>query len=191
MKKNIGKKNALYPMPIAIVGTEAEGKPTFLTIAHVGIMDHTTLSISSGKIHYSNQWIKKNGTLSINIPSMDMAEKMDYVGTVSGAKVDKTGVFETVKGALEGAPLIKDAPISIECKVIDVYDRPEFDVFICSIENTYVKDEVLTNGKIDYAKVDPILYDMPMFGYWHLGARAYDAYRLSKGMRDADKAAEE
>lgn len=191
MKKNIGKKNALYPMPIAIVGTEAEGKPTFLTIAHVGIMDHTTLSISSGKIHYSNQWIKKNGTLSINIPSMDMAEKMDYVGTVSGAKVDKSGVFETVKGALEGAPLIKDAPISIECKVIDVYDRPEFDVFICSIENTYVKDEVLTNGKIDYAKVDPILYDMPMFGYWHLGERAYDAYRLSKGMRDADKAAEE
>lgn len=187
MKNSIGKKNALYPMPTVIVGTEVKGKPNFLTIAHVGIMDHQTLSISAGKIHYSNQWIKKNGTLSINIPSVEMAKQMDYVGTVSGANTDKSKVFKTVKGTLNGAPLIEDAPISIECKVIDIYDRPEFDVFICSIENTYVKEDILTDGKIDFAKVKPVLYDMPMFDYWNLGDRLGRAYLLSKDMREADK----
>ena len=161
MKQNLGTPNALYPMPVVIVGCEAEGKSNFNTIAHVGIVDHTTLSISMGKIHYSNQFIKRNRTLSVNLPSSEMLERVDYVGMVSGKKADKSGVFKTFSGTLKGAPLMEEAPLAMECEVIDVYDRPEFDVFIVRIAGTYCDESAMTDGKIDYAKVKPFFYDGP------------------------------
>jgi hypothetical protein len=51
----MGPVNALYPMPATLVGATVNGKPNFLTVAHVGILNRGTpryLSfISSGKIH--------------------------------------------------------------------------------------------------------------------------------------------
>lgn len=97
-----------------------------------------------------------------------MLEKMNYVGSVSGADTDKSKVFESEYGELKGAPMVKDAPVSMECEVIDIYDRPEFDIFIVRIVNTYAREDVLTDGKIDYTKVRPIL-DAPLSGYFQIG----------------------
>ena len=179
MKTDIGKVNALYPMPTVIVGTETdEGKPNYIAIAHVGIMGLDVISICSGKKHFSNIWIKKNMTLSVNIPSEDMLEKTDLVGSVSGHDTDKSEVFTAVRGELPAAPLIEEAPVSMECRVIDIYDRKTHDVFICQVVNTYAKDEVLTDGRIDFSKVRPIYYDMPTFSYWGIGPRIGKAHRL-------------
>ncbi len=192
-KINLGAKNALYPMPTVIVGTETdEGKPTFIAIAHVGILDHNTVSVSMGKGHYSNQWIRKNRTLSINLPSTAMAEDTDFVGTISGKDTDKSGVFSVFYGELRGAPLITDAPIGMECEVIDVYDRPEFDVFVCRVTGTYANEEVLLeDGKIDYKAADPIFYEMQQFHYWSLGDKVERAYQVKRSKeRLAREAAE-
>ncbi len=192
-KVSLGAVNALYPMPTVIVGTETdEGKATFIAIAHVGILDHNTISISMGKGHYSNQWIKKNKTLSINLPSADMAEDTDFVGTISGKDADKSGVFETFRGTLPGAPLIRNAPIGMECEVIDIYDRPEFDVFVCKVGNTYASEDVLTeNNKIDYKAVDPIFYEMQQFCYWSLGEKIDRAYQVKRSKERLKREAEE
>lgn len=64
MKKNIGAINILYPVPIVIIGTEIAGKPNYITVANIGIIDYSTVSISLGKNQYSNQGIKKNGMRS-------------------------------------------------------------------------------------------------------------------------------
>ena len=37
MKIELGAQNCLYPMPTTLVGATVEGKPNFITIAHVGI----------------------------------------------------------------------------------------------------------------------------------------------------------
>jgi flavin reductase (DIM6/NTAB) family NADH-FMN oxidoreductase RutF len=171
MKRNLGAVNALYPMPIVIVGTEVDGKTNYNAIAHVGIVDHNTLSVSMGKIHYSNRGIKQNRTLSINLVSSEMIEKMSYVGSVSGADTDKSQVFENFHGSLTGAPMVKEASICMECEVIHILDRPEFDVFIVKIVNTYCEEAVITDGHVDYARVESIFYDMPSFGYWKLGEK--------------------
>jgi len=128
MKRNLGAVNALYPTPVVIVGTEVNGKANYINIAHVGSIDMRTLSLSMGKTHHSNKGIKENMTLSINIPSEDMVVKVDYVGFVSGANQDKSDVFESFSGELKGAPMIKDCPICMECKVITIVDMPNLDV---------------------------------------------------------------
>ena len=38
----IGPVNALYPMPATLVGATVSGKPNFLAVARVGILNHGT-----------------------------------------------------------------------------------------------------------------------------------------------------
>jgi len=63
----------------------------------------------------------------------------DYCGTVSGAKVDKSGVFEYHLGEA-GTPVIEKSPLVMECEVIDTYQIDNFNNYICSISHTYVND---------------------------------------------------
>jgi flavin reductase (DIM6/NTAB) family NADH-FMN oxidoreductase RutF len=51
------------------VGGNVNGKPNYITIAHVGIMDLGSISLGMGKIHYTHAGIKENGAFNVNIPS--------------------------------------------------------------------------------------------------------------------------
>ena len=56
MKTRIGSMNALYPMPVVLVGTLVKGTPNFITVAHVGILNANAphlVSIGLGKVHFS------------------------------------------------------------------------------------------------------------------------------------------
>ncbi len=98
MKSKLGAKNCLYPLPTVLVGANVGGKPNYITIAHVGIMDPGSVSLGMNKVHYTNIGIKETGTFSINIPSVDMVQETDYCGLVSGKNVNKAKIFETFYG---------------------------------------------------------------------------------------------
>jgi flavin reductase (DIM6/NTAB) family NADH-FMN oxidoreductase RutF len=129
MKKEIGAVNCLYPLPATLVGANVYGKPNYVTIAHVGIMDLTSVSLGMGKAHYTNAGIKATGTFSINIPSVKMVKETDYCGLVSGNKKDKAAFFKTFYGKLKTAPMIEECPINMECELMKTVDFPNHDVF--------------------------------------------------------------
>ncbi|MBV1821376.1 flavin reductase family protein [Clostridium cochlearium] len=169
-KKNIGGVFALYPTPIGIIGTEVNGKVNWINIAHLGVVGMDKIMLSMHKSHYSNQGIRENKTASVNLVTKDMIIEADYVGMVSGHKVDKSKVFEYFYGKLKAAPLIKSAVISMECELVDIYETEEEDNFILKVINTYVDDNVLNaNGTIDYSKVKPLLFEMPTKSYLEPG----------------------
>ena len=101
MKVELGAKNCLYPLPTTLAGANVSGKPNYITIAHVGIMDLGSISLGMSKRHYTNTGIKENGTFSVNIPSTEMVEMTDYFGLVSGREVDKAARVTTFYGELE------------------------------------------------------------------------------------------
>ncbi|MBK5093622.1 MAG: NADPH-flavin oxidoreductase, partial [Actinobacteria bacterium] len=41
-------------MPVTLVGANVQGKPNYITIAHVGIIDFSRLPPSMGKTHYTH-----------------------------------------------------------------------------------------------------------------------------------------
>ena len=49
--KAIGPVNALYPMPTTLVGATVNGKPNFLAVAHVGIMNHAGQGVPRRRRH--------------------------------------------------------------------------------------------------------------------------------------------
>ncbi|MGM9743113.1 MAG: flavin reductase, partial [Candidatus Cryptobacteroides sp.] len=168
-KKNIGSKLALYPEPLTVVGAEVEGKVNWLIVAHTGIIGHDRILVSMSKSHYTNQGIRKTGKLSVNLVSREMLPKADYVGSVSGASVDKSDVFEYHWGE-NGTPVIDASPLTMECNVEDIYETKGFDNFICSIANTYASPEVLdSKGKLDYARLKPVLFEFPTYSYLTTG----------------------
>lgn len=169
MKKNIGSALALYPTPAVVVGTMNEEKPTWTLVAHVGIIGHDRILISLASAHYINQFIKKGHKLSVNIVDEGMLPETDYVGSVSGDKVDKSKVFEYELGEA-GTPIIRKAPLTMECSVVDVYNTQGFESFICSIDNTYVEEEHLNEaGKINYNTLKPVLFEFPTYEYLKTG----------------------
>ena len=176
----------LYPTPTTIVATVVDGKVNFLTIAHVGIMNFGKpeyISISPNKIHHSNTGIKEHGTFSVNIPGEDLIKETDYVGIISGKKNDKSAVFETFSGELENAPMIERCPINMECRLYKTVDFPKHDLFIGEIVETYVDEEVETDGKVDFAKVKPLLFDMPQAHYWKLGDKIAKCWNVGKELK--------
>lgn len=186
MKKTLGGINALYPTPTVIVGAVVEGKPNFITIAHIGIVNHATphlISLSLGKPHHTNPGIREHREFSVNIPGENLVVETDYVGIVSGKKVDKSRIFELFYGQLKHAPMISACPVCMECRLYDTYDTPTHDLFIGEIVETHADEAVLTEGKIDIAKVRPLLFDMNSVKYWSLGGPLAGCWNAGKQMK--------
>ena len=69
-----------------------------------------------------------------------------------------------------GVPMIKDAPVVMECSVEDIYETRGFESFICTIDNTYAEEAVLTpEGKLNYHALKPVLFEMPTYEYLRTG----------------------
>jgi len=171
MQKDIGSVMGLYPMPATVVGVVNEDRVNFLTIAHVGVVEHGTLLVSIDKAHeFSDAAIKKNGVLSVSLINQDMMVAADYCGIAKGTKTDKSGVFKYHFGELEKAPILDDAPVSMECKVINQIEVGNFTNYILKPVHTYVQEECLNEkGKIDYEKVSPVLFEFQSAQYLSTG----------------------
>lgn len=168
-KKSIGSLLALYPKPLTVVGAEVGGKVNWLIVGHTGIIGHDRILVSMSKSHYTNQGIRESKKLSINLVSREMLPKADYVGSVSGASVDKSQVFAYHWGK-NGTPVIDASPLTMECNVVDIFETDGFDNFICSVTNTYATPDVLDNdGKLDYTKLKPVLFEFPTYSYLATG----------------------
>ena len=165
MKKNLGSVLGLYPTPVTVVGTMIGDNPNWLLVAHIGIIGHDRIMISCAKPHFSNQWIKETRKVSVNLIDQALLPKADYVGTVSGSKVDKSNVFDFEMGDA-GTPIITQSPLVMECSVVDLYETATFDNFILKIDNTYAEENIINgDGKIDYDTFKPLFFEMPSYKY--------------------------
>jgi flavin reductase (DIM6/NTAB) family NADH-FMN oxidoreductase RutF len=180
MKIELGAKNCLYPLPTVLVGALVNDKPNYAAIAHVGIMEPNAVSLGMNKIHYTNKGIMANKTFSINIPSTKQVKETDYCGIVSGRNKSKADMFKTFFGKLKTAPMIEECSINMECELVKIIDFPNHDIFIGKIAATHCDEVVLTEGAVDFEKVQPILFVMNDRSYWSLGKKLAEAWSVGK-----------
>ena len=180
MKEKLGAVNALYPTPTVLVGATVDGKPNFITIAHVGIMTHSHISLGMGKGHHTNAGIKENKTFSVCMPSEDLVVETDYCGIMSGKKTDKATVFDIFYGELKTAPMIQQCKVCMECRLDRTIDFPTHDVFVGEIVQTYADESVLSDGKVDVSKLKPLLFDMNSRKYWSMGDEIAKCWNVGK-----------
>ena len=181
-KVETGIRNISYPMPISILGAKVGDKVNFLTVAFFSVVSLKPPHILAalGKSHYTNIGIRETGVFSINIPSVSMAEATDYCGMVSGKQVDKSAVFDVFYGKVDKAPMIKDCPYNLECKLIQTVDLPSDDLFIGEVIAAYSDNRYLTDGVPDMTKINPLILSMPQMTYLSLGSSVGKAWNMGK-----------
>ncbi|MFC1957228.1 flavin reductase family protein [Chloroflexota bacterium] len=161
-KVTLGPKTLIYPMPSFLVGANVDDKPNFMAVAWSGIVNSRPPMISVALQHhrYTYRGVKQNSTFSVNVPSVDLLKETDYCGARSGSEVDKVEVcqFKVFYGKLSSAPLIEQCPVNLECKVVHILDLGTHSLIVGSIEETYVSESCLTDGKPDVDKIKPLIY---------------------------------
>ena len=173
---NFGAKPYMYPMPVLIVGTYDEnGVPNAMNAAWGIITDMNEISISMSK-HKTTDNFAKTGAFTVSIATEDTVIPCDYVGVESAAKVpdkfEKAG-FHVTKSEYVNAPLIDELPMALECKVKSFNDG----ILIGEIVNVNADESILTDGKIDPAKLKPITYDPVNNAYIGLGKKVGEAFK--------------
>ncbi|TXT58215.1 MAG: Flavoredoxin [Promethearchaeota archaeon] len=183
VKKEIKPGTYLYPMPVVLIGANVREKPNFMPIAWVSIVEHSPpmISISASKNHYTNEGIKRNGTYSVNTPSIEMVESTDYAGIKSGNDIDKSDLFEVFYGELETAPMITQAPLNLECAVIHTVDLDiKHDIFIGEIKKVYANEEIIENNIPNIEKLNPLIFSMNDNHYWQIGKLIGNAWSIGR-----------
>ena len=156
------------PFPTVIAGVEVDGRPNYVTIGACGVVSlEPVLYISLKSTHHSTSGVKENGYFSVNIPSAGMVEKMDYCGVVSGRVVDKSKLFTPFYDELGRAPMIKECPMNMLCKVINTMPMFGFEMFFGEIVAVYANESCLADSKLDPLAVNPII--MMGSAYFSLG----------------------
>ena len=185
MKIAIGAQTLLYPMPAVLVGAQVNGKPNFMTAAWCGIAASTppAISVAVQPVRFTLKGISSNNTFSINVPSADLAEKVDYCGIYSGHKIDKSQIFKVDYGKLNTAPLIQECPLNLECRVIHSLDLGSHILFIGQIAETYVNEDCLIEGKADPSRIDPLIYTTGVMQYQRLGEVVGRAWEVGKKIK--------
>jgi len=187
-KLEIDNNVYLCPMPIVLVGTMVEGKANFMTVGWVSRVNFNPpmIAISINRSHYTPEGIQENRSFSINIPGRSMLEVTDYCGLVSGKTIDKSKLFELFYGRIPTAPMVGDCPLNMECKLVQAVDLPSNYLFIGEIVGAYCEERVMTDGKPDIKKIDPLVLSMPDTSYWGIGEFIAKAWNVGKEFKKAD-----
>ncbi len=181
-KVNLGSTIPAYPMPVSLVGAHVDSKPNFLAVAWFSMVSYKPprIAIALGKGHFTNPGIKENKTFSVCLPSEDMAEITDYCGIVSGKNTDKSEIFDLFYGELDSAPMIKDCPLNMECRLVETVESSLNEIFIGEIVGTYTEERYMTDGKSDFKKMKPLILSQPDTSYWRLGDPLGKAWSIGK-----------
>ncbi|MDP2912249.1 MAG: flavin reductase family protein [Candidatus Omnitrophota bacterium] len=186
MKKSLGAKALVFTTPTWIIGTyDKSGKPNGATVAWGGIVcsKPPCVAISLRKATYSYGNIMDKKAYTVNVPSEKHVKEADYFGIVSGRNEDKFAKTKLtpVKSDLVDAPYIKEFPLVLECKVINIVEIGLHIRFIGEIMDVKCDEDMLgENGLPDIEKIKPILYDPEVCTYHGIGKCLGRAFFIGK-----------
>ena len=116
------------------------------------------MDLSKG--HKTVKDLRARGAFTVSMGTLPQLVACDYVGVVSGNddpdKMEKSGLHE-FKAENVNAPCFEEYPMTMEC-TLRAYDEENCYMY-GKIVNVSVDESVLTDGKPDPAKLQPIAFD--------------------------------
>lgn len=153
----------IYPIPAVMVSCGTMEKSNIITVAWTGILNTNPAMcyISVRPERFSHDIIKENGEFAINLTTKQLAYATDWCGVKSGRNVDKFKEMKLTKekANIIKAPLIKESPVSVECKVKEIIPLGSHDMFVAEIvaidaDEKYIDEK----GAFNISKCDLIAY---------------------------------
>lgn len=136
----------LEPGPVVMVTTARSGRPNIMTMSW-----HTMIEFEPPLVgcvisnrNYSFGLLEATNECVINIPTVEIAEKVVGCGNTSGADIDKFERFcLTPKPAARvGAPLIEECYANLECRVADTSMVDKYGLFVVEVIKAWIDPAV-------------------------------------------------
>lgn len=164
----------IYPIPAVMVSCGTMEKSNIITVAWTGILNTNPAMcyISVRPERYSHDIIKETGEFVINLTNKQLAYATDWCGVKSGKNVDKFKEMKLTKETANfvKAPLIKESPVSVECKVKQIVPLGSHDMFVAEVLSIDADEKYIDEkGAFDISKCDLIAYANG--GYYSLGKK--------------------
>ena len=175
MSKVIWKAGTfIYPLPAVLVTSGTMEKSNVMTVAWTGILNTNPaiVYISVRPERYSYNLIKENMEFAINLTNEKLVYATDWCGVRSGVKFDKFKEMHLTKekGKFVKCPLIKESPVSIECKVKEIKELGSHHMFMAEVLSIDADEQYIDEkGAFDISKCNLISYSNG--GYYTQGKK--------------------
>lgn len=180
-RKNFGPNHALVttPQPCVMLATwDANHTPDVMMAAWAGQYDAKQIVISLSK-HKTTENLELTGAFTVSFADIHTVAESDYLGIVSGNqvpdKVARVGFTVTPSPNVD-APIINEYPLTLECKVVSWKDG----ILVGEVVNQSADESILTDGKVDLAKLQPIVFDAAGMCYRSIGDVVGGAWNAGK-----------
>ena len=174
----------MSPLPVALVSSGSCEDPNACAVAWTGVIcsNPPRMYISLTKSRYSHEIISKTREFVINMVSTDIIRATDTCGVKSGRDMNKFAEcgLTAVPSLHVKSPSVADAPMAIECRVVDVIELGSHDMFLADVVGI-TADESLFNDqdKLMYGRADLVAYSHGT--YVELGKKVGDfGYSVEK-----------
>ena len=186
MKKDLGVKPAVFPMPVLMIATYGENdKIDVMNMAWGGVCAENMVALNPSEDHKTTKNIEERKAFTLSIADTDHLEESDFFGIASGNrmedKFERTGMH-AVKSKNVDAPIIDEYPLTLECKVVEMQNQPYGLRVLGEIVNVVVDEKVLDEkGKVDASKLNAFVFDQFRNGYYKVGKKVGQAW--NSGMK--------
>ena len=183
MKKDLGVKPYLFPMPVLMISTYNEdGSVNVMNMAWGGICAQDMVSLNIAESHKTSENLKKRKAFTLSIADIPHIKEADYLGTASGNtvpdKFERTGLT-AVKSEKVDAPVVQEFPITLECEVVEdkmeVYGHHVIARIVGVLADEAVLDE---SGAVDPAKLNAFVFDQFRNDYYAIGEKLGAAWSI-------------
>lgn len=163
-KRQFKPGNMLYPVPAVMVSVaDKEGNSNIITVAWAGTVctNPPMLTISVRPERYSYHMIKETGEFVVNLTTEELAFATDYCGVKSGRDTDKWGDMKLTRepASVVSVPLIKESPVSLECKVVRVDELGSHHMFLAEVVAVDVDEKYMDEkDTFHLSKAKPLAY---------------------------------
>lgn len=164
MSKMMWKPGTMvYPLPAIMVSCGNMEKSNIITVAWTGTIctEPAMTYVSIRPERYSYNIIKETGEFVINLTTKELAYATDWCGVRSGEKYDKFSEMKLTKEKANfvSCPMIKESPVSIECRVKEIKELGSHHMFIAEVLAVNADEKYFDEtGKFCLEKCDLITY---------------------------------
>ena len=186
--------NTFTPItPVWVIGTfDHQGKPNAMTAAWVGICcsKPPCVYVSLRKATCTYGDIMERKAFTVSFPSEEYVQETDYFGIASGRDSEKflATNLTPVKSELVDAPYVKEFPMVLECKLINVIEIGLHTEFIGEIVDVKAHKEVLGKNNLpDVEKIKPLIWSLSNMSYRKVGEHVGESFSIGKQLNEKKK----
>jgi flavin reductase (DIM6/NTAB) family NADH-FMN oxidoreductase RutF len=136
----------IEPGPVVLLTTAGKARANVMTLSWLTMVEFEPPLVACvlSDRDYSYELLKKNEQCAINIPTLELAQKMVSVGNHSGRNLDKFKAYglTATPASIVNAPLVAECYASLECQVYDTQMVAKYGLFILEVVKAWVDTSV-------------------------------------------------